>query len=291
MTIIAYPRSGIAYVDELYRAVGALGVEVVEGQWAGRWVMRHIRRGDLVHMHWPSFAYYQSGKPFATFYNLLKFGLLLLMMRANGARLVWTAHNLYPHDGGRQRWSHRMARRIITRMCETIFVHSPTAATLIIDEFHVAPRKLVGVPHGHWRTAYPDIPDRATARRRIGLPEDAFTYGFVGACRPYKSIEFLAQAFGAMDRDTHLLIAGEFASPQYRQLVCSGIGMHARDRVHLTERFLRDEEIMTYVAALDALVLPYRQILTSGAVMLGLSAGVPVVAPRMGGIADVVTEK
>jgi beta-1,4-mannosyltransferase len=61
--------------------------------------------------------------------------------------------------------------------------------------------------------------------------------------------------------------------------------------VHFVQRFLRDDEIMTFVSALDALVLPYRDILTSGAIMLGMSAGVPVIAPRMGGIADVVTDK
>jgi beta-1,4-mannosyltransferase len=38
-------------------------------------------------------------------------------------------------------------------------------------------------------------------------------------------------------------------------------------------------------------VLTYRDILTSGAVMLALSAGVPVVAPRIGGMCDVVTDK
>ena len=289
--LVAYPRRGIAYCDELYRAVAELGVETAQGEWGGRWLLRHLRRGSLVHIHWPSFFYYQPGKPVATLFDLLRFMALLMLMRVKGARLAWTAHNLYPHDGGRSLWVHRVARRFVTRMCETIFVHGPTAAALIAEEFGVPPRKLELVPHGHWRHAYSPIPERAQARRKLGLPRNAVVYGFVGSCRPYKNLAALVQAFADVDADSHLLIAGEFSSREYSESVRRSVAPHAASRVHFVERFLRDDEIMTFVAALDALVLSYRDILTSGAVMLALSAGVPVVAPRMGGMADVVSER
>ena len=40
--------------------------------------------------------------------------------------------------------------------------------------------------------------------------------------------------------------------------------------------------------ACDACVLPYRQVTTSGAAILALSFGVPVVAPRMGCFVDLI---
>jgi beta-1,4-mannosyltransferase len=289
--IVAYPRRGIAYVEALYRAAGELGVEVVEGQWGGRWLLEHVKRGALIHIHWPSFLYYHSGEPLATFNDLLRFCGLLTLMRVRGVRMAWTAHNLYPHDGGQQCWAHRMARRFVTRTFDTIFVHGPTAASIVEAEFKVDPRKLEQVPHGHWRSIYPDIPERSEARGRIDLPQDALIYGFIGTCHPYKNLEALAQAFGRMESRSHLVIAGRFPSADYLARVRAAIPPQAVDRVHFVQRFLRDDEIMTFVSALDALVLPYRDILTSGAIMLGMSAGVPVIAPRMGGIADVVTDK
>jgi len=289
--LVAYPRRGIAYCEELYRAVAELGVETAQGEWGGRWLLQHLRRGSLVHIHWPSFFYYQAGKPLATLVGLLRFVALLILMRLKGARLAWTAHNLYPHDGGRALWVHRVARRFVARMSQTIFVHGPTAAALVADEFNIDPRKLELVPHGHWRQAYPPIPKRVDARRALGLPANAFVYGFVGTTHPYKNVAGLVRAFAEADVDSHLLIAGKSPSRELSSTLRNAIAPHVAGRVHFVDRFLEDDEIMTFVSAVDALVLPYRTILTSGAVMLALSAGVPVVVPRIGGLADVVTRE
>ena len=289
--LIAYPRSGIAYCDELYRAVSVLGVETFAGVWSGRWVLRNVRRGDLVHIHWPSFYYLHSGAPLATFYHLLRFFLVTGAMRLLGARIVWTAHNLYPHEGGGGVWIHRAVRAYIARVANRIFVHGPTAAKIVSDEFGVAPAKIRQVPHGHWRGLYPHVPDRAEARRHAGLPDSAPVYGFVGSCRPYKNMESMIDAFARVGRDSHLLIAGEFPSPQYLEAVRSMIPPEAVGRVHIVARFLDNDEIMSFVAGLDAMVLSYKEVLTSGVAMLALSAGIPVVAPRLGCIPDVVDER
>jgi glycosyltransferase involved in cell wall biosynthesis len=196
---------------------------------------------------------------------------------------------LYPHDGGRARISHRVARRFITRMAQTIFVHGPAAARIVAAEFGM-PHKIREVPHGHWRTRYPHLPERREARRRTGLPQDALLYGFVGSCRPYKNLESIMTAFPHVDSSSHLVIAGSFSPPAYLERIRSMITEACRERVHIVPRFLADEEIMTYVASMDVLVLSYKEILTSGAVMLAFSAGVPVVAPRIGGLPDVVND-
>ncbi|HVY80273.1 MAG TPA: glycosyltransferase family 4 protein [Steroidobacteraceae bacterium] len=286
--MIAYPKSGIDYCEQLYSAVAELGMPVVEGQWAGRWIVLNVRRGDLVHIHWPSFLYFDARRPVRTYFYLLRFFVLISIIRLLGARIAWTAHNLYPHDGGRARWVHRVARRFISRIAQTIFVHGPAAARIVGAEFNVAD-KLVDVPHGHWRARYPNSPERTEARRRTRLPLDVVLYGFVGSCRPYKNLESLLAAFQGLDATSHLVVAGAFSPPEYSRKIESIVGT-ARDRVHLVPRFLADEEIMTYVAALDVLVLSYKSILTSGAAMLALSAGVPVIAPRMGGLTDVVND-
>lgn len=288
--LIAYPKSGIDYCDQLYHAVAELGVEPVEGEWAGRWILANVRSGDVVHIHWPSFLYFQSGAPVATFFYLVRFFALISLVRMLGARIAWTAHNLYPHDGGRSRRVHRVARRFIVKVAEVVFVHGPTAALLVSREFGIEPRRIKQVPHGHWRALYPHIPERLEARRRVGLPEDVMLFGFVGSCRRYKNLESIMAAFPRVDDTSHLLIAGAFAPPEYFHKIRSMIDEKWAHRTHLVGRFLGDEEIMTYVSGLDALVLSYKDILTSGAVMLAFSAGIPVVAPRMGGLPDLIDD-
>jgi glycosyltransferase involved in cell wall biosynthesis len=144
------------------------------------------------------------------------------------------------------------------------------------------------VPHGHWRDRYPHVPTRAQARARVGLPADAAVFGFAASCRPYKNVESIVDAHRELDSASHLLIAGTFLPPEYLDTVRSRIDPACADRVHIVPRFLDAEELMAYVAALDVYVLSYKEILTSGAVMLAFSAGVPVVAPRIGGLPELI---
>ena len=288
--VIAFPLKGIDYCDQLYRAVADVGVQTIEGRWAGRWILRNVRRGDLAHIHWPSFLYFRANAPLSTFFNLLRFLVLLSIIRMRGARIAWTAHNLYPHVGGRAKWVHRAARYFITRIAETIFVHGPTAEALVSKEFGIDPSRFVQVPHGHWRAQYPHLPSRTEARRRMRLPHHVSLFGFVGTCLPYKNVESILAALPRVDDSSHLLIAGAFPTAAYLERIRSLAAPALAARVHIVPRFLVGDEIMTYIAGLDALVLSYKEILTSGVVMLAFSAGIPVVAPRMGGIPDVVND-
>jgi beta-1,4-mannosyltransferase len=291
--VIAFPLNGIDYVDQLYGAAAELGMETVEGHWAGRWILRNVRRGDLAHLHWPSFLYFHAGRPARTLWYLARFFVLMTFLRLRGVRIAWTAHNLYPHEGGRAKWVHRTVRRLIARVANTVFVHGPTAAQIVSREFGIELARIALIPHGHWRLQYPFLPTRDQARRRmrLALPLNATLYGFIGSCLPYKNVEAVLETFPRLDDASHLLIAGAFRSSEYldkvRSLVPAG---GAGQRVHIVPKFLGADEIMTYVSGLDVLVLSYKQILTSGVVMLALSAGVPVVAPRIGGIPDVVND-
>lgn len=53
--------------------------------------------------------------------------------------------------------------------------------------------------------------------------------------------------------------------------------------------YIPDEELAVYLAAIDVMVLPYADILTSGSAMLALSFGRPVAAPRLGVVEEMVS--
>jgi len=286
--IYAFPSRGIAYCDALYPTVARLGVDAVEGRCSVRWVLASVRPGDALHVHWPSFLYHEPGASLATWRRVARLAALLAAARLRGARVLWTAHNLYPHEGGSALPVHRVARRVVVRLSHRIFAHGPTAAALVAAEFGAAAAKLVVVPHGHWIDHYPPARPRATARAALGMPDGRFVYGVVGHLKPYKRLEALLDVVEQLPSRHALLVAGLFADAGYRRAIEARVARMPAERVVLRPGFLGGEELRDCVCAVDALVLPYRAILTSGSALLALGFGRPVVAPRLGGLADVV---
>jgi glycosyltransferase involved in cell wall biosynthesis len=242
-------------------------------------------------MHWPSFFYYNLESRARTLFELTRFLADLRLARARGARVVWTAHNLYPHDGGRDVWAHRVARSAVVSGAEAIIAHGPAACAEVAREFAVPPERLVDSPHGHWIGRYPNEISRPRARAELGLDEKAYVYAFIGLCKPYKGLDALVEAFAAQPPDTALVVAGRFQSSEYQSEIEAAVGRLDSARVRFHPEFVPDEELQRIFVAADAVVLPYRRILTSGTVMAALSFGRPVVVPSLGGLADVVDDR
>src|SRR5215469_8176706 len=162
-----------SYTSCFNAALRALGVEVLDADWSGRWLTATVRRGDVLHLHWPSFLYMVPGSRLRSWRGLLRFTALMLLLRARGARVVWTAHNLYPHDEGRTALN-RLGRRIVVWLCSYVYVHGPTAAARVQREFRVRPATLVLLQHGNFIDFYPNTITRAAARAHLDIPPGDF---------------------------------------------------------------------------------------------------------------------
>ncbi len=290
LTVAAFPLRGNQYTEALYPCLEATGVRVLDGDFSLRWWLQHRRMVDICHVHWPSFLYYhpQAGAV-ARWVAFARFVVILLLVRVLGVRIVWTAHNLYPHDGGKTEAVHRLARRLVTRLSHTIFVHGASARQLVEEEFPAARGKTVSVAHGNLIDTYPSTTTREDSRRRLDIAPDRFVYLFFGQCKEYKNLELLADAMRHLDDDSLLVVAGRFRNPAYQQKIEQAMAPLGA-RVRMVSRHIEDAEVPYFLTAADCLVLPYRDVLTSGVAMLAMSFGRPVVAPRLGALTDVITE-
>jgi glycosyltransferase involved in cell wall biosynthesis len=287
LRIFAFPRAGYPYTERFYAALEALGVEVIEGQWSGRWLAERVRPGDVVHLHWPSFFYDRPARTSRTI-AVLKFRLFLRLIQMRGGRLVWTAHNLYPHDGAQHDRAHRAARRLVAARASRVLVHSQYALARVSAEFAIPKHKMVPVPHGHLIDYFPRTVTVADARARLGIGATEYVYGFVGTCMPYKRVEDVIDAFGAMQDDGVLLIAGGFRTSDYLALNRAKLArLHGR-RIIFEPRDLAVDEMQIYMQASDILVCPYRDILTSGTALTAFSFGTPVIVPDNGAMRESV---
>lgn len=286
MRILAFPKSGISYNDCFYESVMRLGLPVVEGMFSGGWLARNVRAGDWLHFHWPSFEYNVAGSTGKRLLWFLRFVALLLLARLRGGRIVWTAHNLFPHDRSFLPILDVIGRHIVIALAHTILVHGREPAASLSTRFPRSREKLVSLPHGHWIGYYPDTVSRQEARQALDLPADKPVFLFVGLCKPYKNLHGLVDVFRRSALDARLLIAGKFPSPEYRARIDDLAGGDPRIRVD--QGFIADDRLQIYLRACDYVVVPYQEILTSGTAMLAMSFGRPLISVDLGFLKEAV---
>lgn len=279
---------GHDYTECLYSALRACGADVQGCELSFRSMMPRARRGDIVCMHWPSFEYYEPKSVTRTYVKLLRFLALMALFRARGLKFFWVAHNLYPHDGGRDVLAHRIARRAVIALSSWVGAHSEAAELSIQKEFGVSKRRLVRLERGSWISVYPNHVSREEARRKLQVDPDAFIFLFLGLCKEYKNLTELVRSHREIADGSLLWIVGKFQSEEYYNEVVSAAAGHPN--VWIRNGRVEDDELQFYFKACDVAVLPYKRILSSGTVYLALGFGRPVVAPRLSDLAELVTD-
>jgi len=287
--LIAVQHDAPPYDDCFYAALESHGVRVIAGSLSGRWLVKNVKAGDYVHLQFPSFVYAGAPTRLGLLFGFTRFVALLLLVRLRRAKLLWTAHNLMPHDATPFPYLDRLGRKIVIALSHRVFVHGPSAARALEERFRGVHRKLVVIHFGHWLDYYPRAQSRADARAQLGLSRDAHVFLFIGLCKPYKNLHGLIETFRRRSGASLLLIAGRFQSDDYRERIAALA--EGDDRIRLYPRHIPDAELQTFLGACDCVVLPYLQTLTSGAAMLALSFGRPVVSVKRGSLQDVITDE
>lgn len=243
------------------------------------------KRTDIVHFHWLH-PFFIGKTPIRGYLSLLLFLCQWVVLRALHVDVVWTVHNLHDHEY-RQPRCERLVTWLVSRAARAVIVHCETAGDLLRSTCPwIQPEQVHIVPHASYSDLCVTEINRSAARSEIGLPVDATVVLFFGEIRPYKGVPELLEAFkSCCNTDSKiLLVAGRVHGDELRHsLQRSADGS---SNIRLCLEFVDDHEIPTYMAAADVVAMPFREILSSGSVMLALSFGKPVIAPLIGCIAD-----
>jgi glycosyltransferase involved in cell wall biosynthesis len=180
---------------------------------------------------------------------------------------------------------------MLARLVDRVIVHHTAAIDEITHQYKLSSSKITAIPHGHYRDIYRPAIDPVAARQKLGLPEYSNIYLNLGMLKPYKGIEGLLQLWkqhlAILDNST-LLIAGKALDDRYGQSLAeqaSGV-----KNIILHNTFIEDDQIHLYFSAADVVVLPFERILTSGSLLLAMSYGKPIIAPRLGSIPETMGE-
>ena len=288
MKICAFPATG-SYSGPLYEALSKEDITVLDGVWSISWLFKHLRKDDVAHLHWPSFAYAGNGSKTRAVINFMKFCTCLVLLKCKGARIWWTAHNLLPHDRCELPSLDIIVRHIIIFFCECIFTHGKYAAEQLEKRFPATKSKNIQIPHGNWIDHYGPVANKHEAKTQLSIPEDKFVLLVFGQLRAYKNIHRLINLIqNEQQHDVYLLIAGRFNSDAYKDSITELLNTEQQN-IRLDAKFIPNEDVPLYLAASDIMVMPYSEILTSGTAVLAISYGLPIMSVQAGFLNDVIT--
>lgn len=242
---------------------------------------------DIVHFHWPD-GYINHKSLFKAIQRALLLSLILLIVKIKGTRIVWTVHNVAPHDAFHPTYSQFFMRWFAKQCDGLIFMSEESKATFFNLYACKDNIQYAIIPHGHYRNSYPAPIDKTLAKSKLCLPQEKHVLLFFGMIKPYKNIDLLMELFAqAKLYDYILVVAGNTDSEELKEK----LKKHAKNpNIHLFLQFIPDDKLHIYLSAADTVILPYKSILNSGALLLALSFNKPVIAPHMGAFVSLQQE-
>lgn len=236
-----------------------------------------LRRPDIVHLQWV---------PMIRISPIERF--IRAALDRLGVPVVYTAHNVLPHDTAdvRTRTAYGRWYGSVSR----IICHAHDTAARLEHDFGIPSGRVDVVRHGplhavDLRPATAD--DLAVARTPSGRP----VVLCLGWLRPHKGIDTLVRAWASVEaRDAVLVIAGEgdagYAAGLRRLVTDLDLG----DRVDFRLGHVPDAEHDALHRVASVAVFPYRQISQSGALMTAMGHGRAIVATRVGGFPETIED-
>lgn len=264
------------YNAQLYREIDKIAPSVDEYSHKKALLGKY----DVIHFHWPD-GYINQPKLLKALQRMWLFASIIMLAKLKGCLIVWTVHNIVPHDVYHPRLSQRFMRWFINRCDGLIFMSEQSKQSFFTHYKTKNKLRSAIIPHGHYRNSYPAAINQTRAKRQLGLPENMQVLLSFGMIKPYKNIDTLIEVFSQSGPANYLLvIAGNPDTQQLAERLKHLKGTN--DNVRLFLHFIPDEELHLFLSAADLVILPYKAILNSGALLLALSFNKPVIAPRIG---------
>jgi glycosyltransferase involved in cell wall biosynthesis len=274
----------VNYFDPPTKYLAPLAAPVV----IAKMVRARLHGTRLAHMHWLYFLELPAIRPFGPVLQWISFVqtmTVLWTMHALGIRLVWTAHNIVAHES-QNGYGERIARYTAKLACG-IIVHSAQAVKQLAEIGVRAPKKIQIIPHGNYDGVYPPMLSRAAARKEFGFKPGETVILFFGLIRKYKGVEDLLKAFAKLEQPTvRLLIAGDCQDAGLARTI-SDFAQKYPKQVTFVNQSVPEKDVAMYFHAADITCAPFKNLTTSGSVILAATFGKPIVTPRIGAIKEI----
>jgi len=241
---------------------------------------------NVIHFH-TLYPFFHYANKFTLPLKFIVFFSQIVLLRLLGVRIVWTVHELQNHEKWQIR-SEQLFGICLARFASAIFTHCEAAKQEVMQSLYLQRSdKICVIPHGNYIGYHENQIDRVEARRILGIPENGTLLLFLGIIRLYKGVPELIDAFKQLPQNnSYLAIAGKAVTPEIAAQIQQAIAGY--DNIKFFPGYVADDRVQVYMNACDAVVLPYRDILTSGSVILAMSFGRACIAPCRGCVGEVL---
>lgn len=250
-------------------------------QWDVRglnWFALLYTRFDFVVIHWPDRLITPSSYK-EQFSGAFKLVVMLWARFFFGTRYIWVAHNAKPHG---KSLNQKALGNLFFGFLDGVIFLSMASRMAVLDVLPIlAGLPWVVVPHGHYRSVQIRTPTLPPGIER----SPCLTY--FGQIRTYKGIDTLMRLVAAPAlAHISLIVAGQYSDPVLQKELEDLARATTNIRLKTSTEVLPQEELEAVIDRCHGVVLPYRDVLNSGAALLALSRNRPVLVPNIGSMPE-----
>jgi beta-1,4-mannosyltransferase len=233
---------------------------------------------DVLHLHWSIEKLWRNGRTrterWACAWRWWRF---LRAIRRAGIRIVWTAHEVFPPEGGG--WLDIVGYALCGMQSDLCICHSNFSRRLVGRRCFVPRSHTITIPIGTYSGVVPPPDQRAATNERFGLSPHSRLLVCFGDLRPRKGIEIAIRAASLLGSPYELVVAGDAPSSALKPFAASlRERFPSRGNVRVCIERLDDQTLANLIGAADCVLLPYLEIFASSTLSLSLALGRAVVA-------------
>ncbi len=246
-------------------------------------ILSRLRNQEtILHYHWLHFQDLKAltGMPWKLF--------CIWLYKLLGGNLVWTVHNLTPHD---QKWLslHNAIYKWMAKKADKIHIHCNIVKEEVAQAYNAEPEKIFTLPHPEYNLQRKSKDESITFLNTtfdIEINYSKSVFLMFGNISEYKGIPEVIELFKSEFKDAQLIIAGPIKKGN-DELAAEIRGlMSDSSNIILVPDFIQDEQIPFFFGASDAAVFNFRTILTSGTVKMAESFDKAIIAPNKGCLSE-----
>lgn len=251
-----------------------------------------IKGCDIFHLHW----LYKFQLPFSNvltqsyafrFLYSLYLVFFILWLKVLNYKVVWTIHNLIPHDlhFANDFW----ITKFLLRFSDAQIVHS-NAVLQQMNKLGAYTKNVFVIPHGNYKSVY-DRKNKQTVDTKLKKSAGGFVFLFFGNIKAYKGVEDFISIFNELNK-THkhikFIIAGECNDQRLLNHILAEQKNNSNIICHIGH--IMDDDVLPLFYSANMVVFPFKRITTSGSILLALTLGKPIVVPKIDAISEIPSE-
>lgn len=211
--------------------------------------------------------------------------MALSFYKKYGGCVVFTVHNVMPHDSGihyKKKCSHYYNR------VDKLIVHVSQTKEQLVNEFFLPAKKIFVVPHGLLKNNV-DISVVNSYETELEIKwnvRNKIVFSLLGYQSHYKGTDILKAVLEKSkllqnNPDILFIIAGkgDIITPEM---------MHGYDNVLVINNFMPSEQLEAIMRVTDVQLLPYRTISQSGVLLSTIDKEIPYISTDVGGLSEPV---